>query len=150
VTALATGFAEPAIGGVVVAADGVAYTAAYDAEGVGGAWRVDASGATLLATGFALGEPAGVALTPSGGALLVSSERADEYAQVVIIDLATGDTSTFDDVIGVNQGAGGLHRARDGELFAWIDRQCRTCAGGRVTSPKGTDSSQVYLVYGIE
>lgn len=72
-----------------------------------------------------LGNPAGIALTPDESTLLVSSLAADGTSQVLIVDLASGGLSTFNDVIGANRGSGGLHRSHQANYYAWagIGRQ---------------------------
>lgn len=77
--------------------------------------------ATLVAQ---LSGRGGIALTLDESKLLISSlKRGTGTAQVLIVDIATGATSTFDDVIGVNDHAGGLHRARAAVPFGGADVQ---------------------------
>lgn len=71
-----------------------------------------------LYAGETLGAPAGMALAPTGE-LMISSLAAEGTAQVVLLDLATGEASIFDEVIGANRGAGGLHAAQEASVFAW-------------------------------
>ena len=66
-----------------------------------------------------LGAPAGMALTQDESTLLVSSLAADGTSQVLIVDLATGATSTFNGTIGASHASGGLHRAQNNNTFAW-------------------------------
>ena len=77
-----------------------------------------------VARSLRLGNPAGVALTSDGSTLLVSSlAPAAGTAQVLLVDTATLATSTFDDVIGANRSAGGLHRGLRTPVMAWADVQ---------------------------
>ena len=94
-------------------------------HGLGGrALKIAGSKVSTVAGGIRLGDPAGIALTLDETHLLVSSlDKAKGTAQVVIVDLASGATSTFDDVIGTNRSAGGLHRARAAVPMGWADVQ---------------------------
>ncbi len=126
------GTARPAVvvkGGALRGPDGVAIAKTgaifVTDHGLGGrALRIAGSKVTTVAGGIRLGDPAGIALTLDETHLLVSSlNKAKGTAQVVIVDLATGATSTFDDVIGTNRSAGGLHRARAAVPMGWADVQ---------------------------
>lgn len=109
--------------GIAVSRAGVIYVTDHNAAG-GRALRIDGSKVTTVVGGVRLGHPAGVALTLDESHLLISSlNKAKGTAQVVIVDLATGATSTFDDVIGANHSAGGLHRARAAVPMGWADVQ---------------------------
>lgn len=108
--------------GVAIAKTGAIFVTDH---GRGGrALRIAGSTVSTVAGSIRLGDPAGIALTLDETHLLVSSlDKAKGTAQVVIVDLATGATSTFDDVIGVNKSAGGLHRARAAVPMGWADVQ---------------------------
>jgi DNA-binding beta-propeller fold protein YncE len=109
--------------GVAISRAGVIYVTDHAAVG-GRALRIDGSKVTTVAGAIRLGHPAGIALTLDETHLLISSlNKAKGTAQVVIVDLATGATSTFDDVIGANRSAGGLHRARAAVPMGWADVQ---------------------------
>lgn len=108
--------------GVVVGPDGVVYAA-----GGGTVFSIVDGMVSALAEDLTLGDPAGLALTPDDSTLMVSSLSAEGTSQVVLIDLATGAISTYDDVIGANVGSGGLHRAQgDASVYAW----CGITSGG--------------------
>jgi sugar lactone lactonase YvrE len=117
---LATGLALP--DGIAVADDGTVFVT--DRFG-GRVLRVAGGTATALkgvADDVVLGQPAGLAMSADGAALLVSSlDGPKGTAQVLIVDIASGTTRVFDDVIGKNHGAGGLHRSADGSAYAWAD-----------------------------
>ena len=107
--------------GVAISRAGVIYVTDHAAAG-GLALRIDGSNVTTVASAIRLGHPAGIALTLDETHLLVSSlNKATGTAQVVIVDLASGATSVFDDVIGSNKSAGGLHRARAAVPMGWAD-----------------------------
>jgi len=66
------------------------------------------------------GTPAGIALTPDESRVLVSTlQPYRNRAQVLIIDQSTMEISASTDVIGRIPGAGGLHRARNANIYAW-------------------------------
>ncbi|MCW5852385.1 MAG: hypothetical protein KIT87_20090 [Anaerolineae bacterium] len=107
--------------GVAVASNGKVYVAGRNGNGDGSqvVLEVDQRGHRPLVRSVRLGSPAGLALTADESALLVSSLAADGTSQVLIVDLTTGSTSVFNDVIGANRGSGGLHRAHQANFFAW-------------------------------
>ena len=107
--------------GVAVSANGKVYVAGRNGNGDGSqiVLEVDQRGHRSLVRSIRLGSPAGLALTADESALLVSSVAADGTSQVLFVDLATGSTSVFNDVIGANRGSGGLHRAHQANFFAW-------------------------------
>lgn len=128
----AAGAARPTVlakGGALRSPDGVAISRGgaifVTDHGLGGrALRIAGSQVTTVAGSIRLGDPAGIALTLDESHLLVSSlSRATGTAQVVIVELASGATSTFDEVIGVNRSAGGLHRARAAVPMGWAGVQ---------------------------
>jgi DNA-binding beta-propeller fold protein YncE len=126
------GAARPAVvvkGGALRSPDGVAISRSgaifVTDHGLGGrALKIVGSHVSTVAGDVKLGDPAGIALTLDETRLLVSSlHKAKGTAQVVVVELATGATSTFDDVIGSNRSAGGLHRARAAAPMGWADVQ---------------------------
>lgn len=107
--------------GVVVGSDGVVWATGPAGDGTGGLFAIDGA-ATLVVSGIILGDPAGVALTPDDGSVMVSSLSDAGTAQVTLVDIATAETSIFDDTIRANHAAGGLHRAAgDPYTYAWAD-----------------------------
>lgn len=137
-TELATGFGGYVPTAVEVAPDRSVYVSAVDGD-AGSVWHIPAEvvaaggsmdpegAAELLLEGYGVGAPAGLALTLDGSTLLLSSLSEEGGAQVVILDLASGQTSIFSDGIGENPAAGGLHRARDADVFAWVDSEDVGC-----------------------
>jgi hypothetical protein len=121
-------------GAASLVADGIAVTANGEIFLAARAGRADVTGLVLkikdgvarpLVSGVRLGRPAGLALTLDEATLLVSSLARDGTAQVLLVDLASGGVSTFNDVIGANRHSGGLHRAQGANVFAWADVQRR-------------------------
>ena len=121
-TVVAKGSPLRAPDGIAIARGGAIYVSDHGAGG-GRVVRIAGGTVSTLARGIRLGHPGGIALTLDEGKLLVSSLSSAGTAQVLIVDLATGATSTFDDVIGSNRAAGGLHRARAAVPFGWADVQ---------------------------
>ena len=120
VTVVAKG--EPLADPNGIAIDGeIAYVVDTSASPDGNAavMKVDGSDVIALAGGIRAGMPAGIALNGDRTALFVSSLDKDNNAQVTVVDIATGATSTVNDGLEGNDEAGGLHRARDTESFAW-------------------------------
>lgn len=111
--------------GVAVAASGTVYVSdrTDDATGVGAVYRVEGGAVSPLVNNVRLGDPAGITLAPGDGVLGVSSHDAQGRCQVLLVNVATGATSTFNDVISANRAAGGVHRAHGGSAtdLAWAD-----------------------------
>jgi len=124
---------QPLLRGVPLAsASGIAVTATGDVFVAGRTGRARQTDVVLrlhdgkrhrVVSGVTLGSPAGLALTLDETTLLISSLARDGTSQVLLVDLATGKTSTFNDVIGTNRNSGGLHRAHHVNSFAWADVQ---------------------------
>lgn len=77
-----------------------------------------------IAAAIRLGTPAGIALTSDDATVLVSSLHPTAgTAQVLLVDTTTLATSTFDETIGANRSAGGLHRAAAVPMLGWADVQ---------------------------
>ena len=130
--------AEPGVllDGVSVGANGDMYLAAAESHS-GRVLRLANGNAEVLVPEVALGAPAGIALTKEGATLLVSAHSDTGSSQVVVVNLRDNSRSIFDEVIRANRSSGGLHRALDTEVFAWVDS---TGGGGgrvyRVTVPR--------------
>lgn len=120
VTVVAKGAPLSDPSGIVVDGD-IAYLVDTSAseDGKAAVMKVDGDEVTLLAGGIRAGMPAGITLNGERTALFVSSLDADGNAQVTVVDIATGATSTVNQGLEGNDEAGGLHRARDRESFAW-------------------------------
>lgn len=90
--------------------------------------RIADGRATPLAgvAGATLGDPAGLAFSPDGRGLMVSSlDPKAETAQVILVDVASGTTSVFDHMIRANHSAGGLHKAAGAAVYGWADTRGR-------------------------
>ncbi len=121
--------------GVAVTRGGVAFVSdRVDAmTGTGAVYRIEGAAVTTLVNNVRLGDPAGITLTPDERVLGVSSlDPSAGTSQVLLVDLASGMTSTFNQVINASHSAGGLHRAHGGAStdFAWAD--CTYAGNGRV------------------
>jgi DNA-binding beta-propeller fold protein YncE len=109
---------------VAIARDGVIYVSdrGLGRRLDGRVLRIAGGQVTPVARAIRLGDPAGIALTRDDATLLVSSlAPLAGTAQVLLVDTTTLATSTFDDVIGANRAAGGLHRGLRTRVMAWAD-----------------------------
>lgn len=108
---------------IAVSGDGTVYVSDRPlAGGEDNVYRLGEDGPESLLHSVVLGVPAGVAVTEDDSTLLVSSiDATDGTAQLLLLDLESGDTGIVDKVIGENPSAGGLHRAHDTNVFAWAD-----------------------------
>jgi hypothetical protein len=120
--------------GIVVLRDGrvlVADTRLFDALPAAGTValgneagivQIDAGQATVLASGFATGYPAGIATTTDEAVLIVSGEGPDRSDTVYIINLATPDAAPLavtDVFSAFKDSSAGLKRAHDENTFIW-------------------------------
>lgn len=120
---LAKGAPLHAPDGIAISRSGAIYVTDHGTGG-GRALRLDGGRIATVAQDIRLGNPGGIALTLDEEHLLVSSlSKTTGNAQVLIVHLDDGSTSTFDEGIGVNDGAGGLHRARAAVPMGWADVQ---------------------------
>jgi hypothetical protein len=133
-TVLVAGTPLIAPDGVAVASSGAIYVADRGPAGTatgGRVYRVGDGRLDPVIADFQAGDPAGIALVAGETTLALSSlNPAAGTAQVLLIDLATGQTGIATKGIGENHGAGGLHRARQSEDLAWADSS--SGAGGAV------------------
>jgi hypothetical protein len=116
--------------GVTVTRAGVVYVTDRTAAGAGfgSVFKITGGSATKIVERVRVGRPAGVALTQDDGVLLVSALQPDRPSdQVLLVKLDTLQTGSVTKVIGENQQAGGVHRARNRNVFAWAD----LTSGGR-------------------
>jgi sugar lactone lactonase YvrE len=105
---------------ITIARTGEVFVTDNGTNGKGNVWKISGNQVTPLVKNAPLGNPAGVALTMDETTLLVSALQPQNlHAQVLVVNLKTGDTSTVTKVIGKNPAAGGLHRARNSNSFAW-------------------------------
>ncbi|MSP74467.1 MAG: hypothetical protein EXR76_20255 [Myxococcales bacterium] len=121
VTVVAEGdaFADPS--GIAVTAGGDVFVADTVATGRSGLYRVTAGAAERLEIPYALGYPAGLALSQDGNTLFISAQNTTNgNATVVTYGLADGlFAERANDVIGANLEAGGLHRGQASARFSW-------------------------------
>lgn len=97
------------------------------------------SHAERLADRVRLGSPAGITLTADESLLLVSAlHTIAGTSQVLVINTTTRGQGIVNQVIGVNQASGGLHRAHNNNQLAWCGVTAGTGGQGtvfRVTLP---------------
>ena len=113
--------------GIAVAPDGTIYVADRTAagDGFGKVFKITNGKITALIEKVRTGNPAGIALTKDGSTLLVSALQADGKSdQVLVVNTATGESSSVTDVVGKNSAAGGVHRAHTLNEFSWADITC--------------------------
>jgi DNA-binding beta-propeller fold protein YncE len=78
--------------------------------------------ASVLMEGLAVGFPAGIALSQDEASVLVSAlDPAKGTDQVVRINIASKEMSSYSDNISSFQESAGLHRAAKAEVYAWAD-----------------------------
>ena len=115
--------AEP--DGIAVSADSTVYVADRMA---GKVFKIAGGKASELVSNVHTGNPAGIALTKDGSTLLVSAFQADgKHDQVLVVNTATGASSSVTDVVGKNSAAGGVHRAYNMNVFSWADLTSPGC-----------------------
>jgi DNA-binding beta-propeller fold protein YncE len=111
--------------GIAISKDGTLYVLdrLASGNGLGAVLRVQGGSVDIIARDVRTGgQLAGLTLTLDEALLLVSSlDGQAGTAQVLVVDLATMQTSIINDVIGANTAAGGLHRAHNENIFAWAD-----------------------------
>jgi sugar lactone lactonase YvrE len=122
VTLVAKGepFADPS--GVTVKSDGAIYvvdTKAGD-DGLGTLVKVVDGTATTITRGLRAGMPAGISLNLDESAVFLSTLTIDNQALVTVVDPTTGEVvGTVNSGLEGNDEAGGLHRAKGSEAYAW-------------------------------
>jgi DNA-binding beta-propeller fold protein YncE len=128
--------------GVAVLADGTVFVAEprlMDAGGTmtpigseAGVVRIHEGSASVFATGFATGYPAGIALTQDGKHLIVSGEGPDHSDTVYVVDVANpaaAPTVVTDVFSQFQDSSAGLKRAHGEDTFIWASL---SVAGGTV------------------
>ncbi len=127
VTQIAKGAPLVAPSGVALAQDGTVYVLdrLASGNGMGAVLRIQGNTVDIIARDVRTGgQLAGIALTLDESLLLASSLDTEAgTAQVLVINLATMETSIINEVINQSITAGGLHRAHDVNMFAWADVQ---------------------------
>lgn len=115
-------FVDPS--GVAIVDENTFFVSDTDAggDGLGSVVQVKSGTATVLAANLGVGYPAGIAVTTDGSRVFVSGIDPSTKTDVVyVIDVATKAISTFNDGIATNVESAGLHRAKNGDVFAWAD-----------------------------
>jgi hypothetical protein len=96
--------------------------------GFGRIFKIDSGAVTSIVDRVRVGNPAGVALTFDEKVLLISALQADRDSdQVLLVNLNTRETGSVTKGIAENKNAGGVHRARNSNVFSWSD----LTSGGR-------------------
>jgi hypothetical protein len=110
-------------GGVTVANNGDVYVVNIEgsAQNGGCIYKVVSSTSTLLTCGLIFGNPSGITLNLAQDTLLASGMDLKGHDLVYTIDLATRRISTADDDISQNTAGGGVHRAKNADIFSWAD-----------------------------
>jgi DNA-binding beta-propeller fold protein YncE len=84
--------------------------------------RIKDGAASIFATGFATGYPAGIALSTDEANLIVSAEGADRSDTVYVIDVANPTAPPLvvrDEFSKFQDSSAGLKRAHDSNTFVW-------------------------------
>lgn len=109
--------------GVAIASNGTIYVAdrAASGNGLGSLFQIHNGVAESIASNIRAGDPlAGLTLLQDESLLLASTlDPQNGTAQVIMVNLGTMELALFNKVIGNNLGAAGLHRAHNGNFFAW-------------------------------
>ena len=112
--------------GLAVTQAGTVYVSDLAAAGnsLGSVFRLNGTTLTKISDNLKLGNPAGIALTLDDSVLLVSSLNREKGSdQVLLIALASQQTGIVTQVVEANHAAGGVHRARNVNVFSWIDSE---------------------------
>lgn len=123
-------FVEPS--GVAIVDENMMFVSDTDGSGdsLGAVIMVMGGVATVLAPSIGVGYPAGIAVNQNGTTVLVSGiDPATKKDVVYLVDVATKAVTTFNDTIGTNEESAGLHRAKNGDIFAWADLSAGTSGG---------------------
>lgn len=138
--------------GVAVAKSGAVYVVDMGASGnnQGAVFRIENGATEKLADQLRTsGSIAGAALTLDESILLVSNLQVEKgTAQVLAINLATGELGLINKGIANNTGAGGVHRAHRVNQFSWADCTCprppRLPIFGSAPTAASSDGGGVY------
>jgi hypothetical protein len=121
--------------------------------GCGKVFQIAQGHVTTLVEAAHLGAPGGIALTVDETLLLISAERSTpgRNDEVLIVSLSTLKQTSATKGIGQNHAdAGGLHRARGSNVFAWADigrnRGRASSVGTTQEAAPTVIPGQVYLV----
>lgn len=115
--------------GVVFVTDG----SATRSPNAGAILKIENGVASMFAGGLRLGFPSGIALVQDESAILVSAlDPMSGGAIVYRYDAASKQKATFNTGIAQNTESGGLHRARNADIYAWANADgCRRCSAGQ-------------------
>jgi sugar lactone lactonase YvrE len=108
--------------GVTVSRAGVVYVTDRSAAGAGfgSVFKIEGTTVTKIVDRVRTGDPAGIALTLDETVLLVSALQPDRDSdQVLLVDVNSLQTGSVTKVVEQNKTAGGVHRARNRNVFSW-------------------------------
>ena len=125
-TTIAAGGAFHDLRAVTVSRDGTVYVANRSQGNTVNIYSVEHGRVEGVAMGLTGANPPGIALTHDEDSLLVSGLDAMGHDQLYFVDLDTGAVTTSNQGIAANTHGGGVHRARDLDVFAWADLTART------------------------
>ncbi len=111
--------------GVTVSRSGIVYVTDRETDGPssGSVFKITGTKIKRILDDVRLGNPAGLALTLDESTLLLSAiQENSNRDEVIVVDLASLQTSFITDVVGRNHNdSGGLHRARYSDVYSWAD-----------------------------
>ena len=122
-------------GGVAVSRSGAVYVTNTQAaqSGLSSVFQVDSGSASEIASGIKVGYPAGIAISQDGKTLLVSGQDATLGTSTVYrINVETRELTSINQGLENNPDAGGLHRARNADVFSWCGVTVGTDGSGTV------------------
>jgi sugar lactone lactonase YvrE len=110
-------------GGVTVTSTGGLYVVNTPAQGqiTGCIYQVSGGAASQFACGLHFGNPSGITLNLAQTTLLVSGGDDTGHDLVYTIALSTKAVATAADGISQNTNGGGVHRARNADIYSWAD-----------------------------
>ena len=108
--------------GVAISRSGVVYITDRGTTPVSGSvCKIENGAISTVVDIIRPGHFAGITLSLDESTLLVSTRQPyRNRAQVLVVDLNTLETSAATQGIGQNPDAGGLHRARNTAIYAWV------------------------------
>jgi sugar lactone lactonase YvrE len=122
-------------GGVAISRTNQVYVTntAQGDSGLSSVYQVDSGTPTEIAGGIRVGYPAGISISQDGKTLLVSGQDATlGTATVYRINVDTREVSSVNAGLENNPDAGGLHRARNSDVFSWCGVTVGTGGSGLV------------------
>ncbi len=122
-------------GGVAISRSGQVYVTntAQGDSGLSSVYQVDSGTPTEIASGIRVGYPAGITTSQDGKTLLVSGQDATlGTAAVYRINVDTREVSSINAGLENNPDAGGLHRAKNADVFSWCGVTVGTGGSGIV------------------